>query len=69
MNSKSMTHTETIARSYMVWAKTFPGSKLGEVRLVVDEKFTDDEADPVKYLTTNKVDASSAHIIQSYSDR
>ena len=45
-------------------------SKLGEVRLVIAEKVTDDdEENPVKYLATSKIDAPSAHIIRSYSYR
>lgn len=62
-----MTVTHQIAR---VWTKTLSVSKLGEGRLVIAEKATDDdEENPVKYLATNKIDAPSAHIIRSYSDR
>jgi len=55
---------------YNIWTKTLPVSKLGDVRLVIAEKETDeDEENPVKYLVTNKIDAPSAHIIRSYSHR
>lgn len=56
--------------TYKIWTKTLPVSKLGEVRLVIAEKVTDDDEDnPVKYLATNKIDAPSSHIIRSYSYR
>jgi SRSO17 transposase len=56
--------------TYKIWTKTLPVSKLGEIRLVIAEKVTDeDEDNPVKYLATNKIDAPSAHIIRSYSYR
>jgi hypothetical protein len=55
--------------TYKIWTKTLPVSKLGEVRLVIAEKVTDDEENPVRYLATSKIDAPSAHIIRSYSDR
>ncbi|ELY58734.1 IS701 family transposase [Natronococcus jeotgali] len=56
--------------TYKIWTKTLPVSKLGEVRLVIAEKVTDDEEEnPIKYLATNKIDAPSAHIIRSYSYR
>jgi SRSO17 transposase len=57
--------------TYNIWTKTLPVSKLGEVRLVIAEKVTDDEDEenPVKYLATNKIDAPSAHVIRTYSYR
>jgi len=56
--------------TYKIWTKTLPVSKLGEVRLVIAEKVTDeDKENPVKYLATSKIDAPSAHIIRSYSYR
>ena len=49
---------------YKIWTKKLLVSKLGEVRLVITEKVTDDddEGNPVKYLATNKIDAPSSHI-------
>ena len=57
--------------TYKIWTKKLSVSKLGEVRLVIAEKVTDDddEENPVKYLATNKIDAPSAHIIRTYSYR
>jgi SRSO17 transposase len=57
--------------TYKIWTKTLPVSELGDVRLVIAEKVTDDEDkdNPVKYLVTNKIDAPSAHIIRTYSYR
>jgi hypothetical protein len=56
--------------TYKIWTKTLPVSKLGEIRLVIAEKVTDDDKDnPVKYLASNKIDAPSSHIIRSYSYR
>jgi hypothetical protein len=56
--------------TYKIWMKTLPMSKLGEVRLVIAEKVTDeDKEDPVNYLATSKIDAPSAHIIRNNSYR
>ena len=56
--------------TYKIWTKTLPVSKLGEVRLVIAEKVTDeDKENPVKYLATSKIDAPSTHIIRSHSYR
>ena len=56
--------------THKIWTKTLPVSKLGEVRLVIAEKVTDeDKENPVKYLATSKIDAPSTHIIRSYSYR
>ena len=57
--------------TYKIWTKKLSVSKLGEVRLVIAEKVTDDEEEdnPVKYLATNKIDAPSSHIIRTYSYR
>ena len=64
------TEREIDDETYNIWTKTLPVSKLGDVRLVIAEKETDeDEENPVKYLATNKIDAPSAHIIRSYSHR
>jgi len=55
---------------YRLWTKKLPVSKLGEKRVIIAEKVTDDEEEnPVKYLVTNKIDAPSAHIIRSYGYR
>ena len=44
---------------YHIWTKKLPVSELGDVKLIIAEKETDDEDkdNPVKYLATNKVDA------------
>jgi SRSO17 transposase len=57
--------------TYKIWTQKRPVSKLGEVRLLIAEKVTDDEdeANPVKYLATNKIDAPSEHVIRTYSYR
>jgi len=57
--------------TYKIWTQKRPASKLGEVRLLIAEKVTDDEdeANPVKYLATNKIDAPSEHVIRTYSYR
>ncbi len=61
---------EVNEETYKIWTRKLAISKLGEVRLVIAEKVTDeDEENPVKYLATNKIDAPSAHIIRSYSYR
>jgi SRSO17 transposase len=61
---------EIAEETYKIWTKTLPVSKLGEGQLVIAERVTDDDEDnPVKSLATNKIDAPSAHIIRSYSDR
>ncbi len=55
---------------YNIWTKTLPVLQLDERRLVIAEtEIEDDEENPVKYFATNKIDASSAHIIRSYSKR
>jgi len=57
--------------TYKIWTQKRPISKLGEVKLLIAEKVTDDEdeANPVKYLATNKIDAPSEHVIRTYSYR
>ena len=57
--------------TYNIWTQKRHVSKLGEVRLLIAEKVTDDEdeANPVKYLATNKIDAPSEHLIRTYSYR
>mgnify|MGYP000326559606 FL=1 len=57
--------------TYKIWTKKLSVSKVGEIRLVIAEKVTDDEDEdnPVKYLATNKIDAPSSHIIRTYSYR
>jgi len=47
-----------------------PVSKLIKVRLVIAEEVIDEDGvNPVKHLATSKIDAPSAHIIRSYSQR
>jgi hypothetical protein len=56
--------------TYHIWTKTLRVSQLGDVKLVIAEKETDeDEDNPVKYLVTNKIDAPTEHLIRSYSKR
>jgi len=55
---------------YNILTKTLPVLQLGEGRLVIAETEVEyDEENPVKYFATNKIDASSAHIIRSHSKR
>jgi len=57
--------------TYKVWTKKLSVSKLGDVKVVITEKVTEDEDEenPVKYLATNKIDAPSRHVIRTYSYR
>ena len=56
--------------NYHIWTKKLPVSQLGDVKLVIAEKETDeDEENQVKYLVTNKIDAPTEHIIRSYGMR
>ena len=58
--------------TYHIWTKKLPVSQLGDVKLVIAEKETDedeDEENPVKYLATNKIDAPTEHVIRSYRMR
>jgi hypothetical protein len=67
--------TDTVARdvdeeTYHIWTKKLPVSQLGDVKLVIVKKETDeDEENPVKYLATNKIDALTEHVICSYGMR
>lgn len=55
---------------YDIWTKKLPVSQLGDVKLVIAEKETDeDEENPIKYLATNKIDAPTPHVIRSYGMR
>ena len=61
---------EVDGNTYEIWTKNLPISPLGERRVLIAEKVTDDEEDnPVKYLVTDKIDAPSAHVIRTYSYR
>jgi SRSO17 transposase len=57
--------------TYHIWTKKLPVSQLGDVKLVIAEKETDedDEENPIKYLVTNKIDAPTEHVIRSYAMR
>ena len=56
--------------TYHIWTKKLPVSQLGDVKLVIAEKETDeDEEHPGKYLVTNKIDAPTEHVIRSYGMR
>lgn len=65
------TEREIDDETYNIWTKKLPVSKLGEIRLLIAEKVTDDEEEenPVKYLATNKIAAPSTHLIRTYSYR
>ena len=56
---------------YHIWTKKLPVSELGDVKLIIAEKETDedDKDNPIKYLATNKIDAPTAHVIRSYTMR
>lgn len=63
--------SRVIGARYKIWTKKLPVSTLGEKKVIVAEKVTDDEdeANPVKYLVTNQIDAPTAHLIRSYGFR
>ena len=56
---------------YHIWTKKLPVSELGDVKLIIAEKETDedDKDNPIKCLATNKIDAPTAHVIRSYTMR
>jgi len=56
---------------YHIWTKKLFVSQLGDVKLVIAEKETDDEdqENPIRCLATNKIDAPTEHIIRSYGMR
>ena len=66
-----LTDREVDGEQYRVWSKKLPVSKLGEKRVMIVEKVTEeaDEENPVKYLVTNEIDAPSPHLIRSYGYR
>ena len=54
------------ADTHHIWTKKLPVSQLGDVKLVVAEKETDEDGENrVKYLATNKIDAPTEHVIRS----
>jgi SRSO17 transposase len=56
--------------TYHIWTKKLHVSQMGDVKLVIAEKETEeDEENPVKYLATNKIDAPTEHVIRSYGMR
>ncbi len=65
------TEREIDDETYKIWTQKRSISKLGEVRLLIAEKVTDeeDEENPVRYFASNKIDAPSEHLIRSYSFR
>jgi SRSO17 transposase len=64
-----LTDREIDGEEYRVWTKKVPVSQLGEQRVLIAEKVTDDGENPVKYLVSSKIDAPSQHIIRSYGYR
>ena len=65
------TEREIDGELYHIWTKKLTVSELGDVKLVIAEKETEDEEEenPVKYLVSNKIDAPTEHLIRSYSKR
>ena len=65
------TEREIDGELYHIWTKKLTVSELGDVKLVIAEKKTEDEEEenPVKYLVSNKIDAPTEHLIRSYSKR
>ena len=64
------TEREIDDETYKIWTQKRPISELGEVRLLIAEKVTEeDEENPVRYFASNKIDAPSEHLIRSYSFR
>ena len=65
------TEREVDDETYKIWTKKLRVSKLGERKVLISEKVTDDEDEenPVKYLVTNKIDALTVHLIRTYSTR
>jgi hypothetical protein len=65
------TEREVDGETYKIWTKKVHVSKLGEKKILISEKVTDDEDEenPVKYLVTNKIDAPTTHLIRPYSMR
>ena len=57
--------------TYKIWTQKRSVSELGEVRLLIAEKVTEEEDDenPVRYFASNKIGAPSEHLIRSYSFR
>ena len=62
---------EVDGETYNIWTKKLNVTQLGEKKVLVSEKVTDDEVEenPVKYLVTNKVDAPTKQLIRTYSMR
>ena len=65
------TEREVDGEIYKIWTKKVHVSKLGDKKILISEKVTDDEDEenPVKYLVTNKIDAPTTHLIRPYSMR
>ena len=63
------TEREVDGETYKIWTKTLHVSKLGEKKVLITEKVTKDEENPVKYPATNKIDAPTTHLIRTYSMR
>ena len=64
------TEREVDGETYNIWTKKLNVSKLGEKKVLISEKVTDeDEENPVKYLVTNKIDAPTKQLIRTYSMR
>ena len=56
--------------TYKIWTQKRSVSELGEVRLLIAEKVTEeDDENPVRYFASNKIGAPSEHLIRSYSFR
>ncbi len=60
------TEREVDGETYNIWTKKLNVSKLGEKKILISEKVTDDEDEenPVKYLVMNKIDAPTTQLIR-----
>lgn len=52
--------------TYHIWTKKLPVSELGEKKVLIAEKETDDE-NPVEYFVTNMIDAPAAYLLRMHS--
>jgi hypothetical protein len=63
-------------KTYSIWTKKLPVSKLGEKKVLVVEREPDHDKDDdswdgseysVRYIVTNMIDAPAAHLLRTYS--
>ncbi len=53
---------------YHIWTQKSEVGRLGEVKLLITEKVSDEEPS-VKYIVSNKIDAPANHLIELYAMR